>query len=158
MRSPLRSICADIQSIEISVEPQAGRVRHPQQRSCDAAAAVQLAGVTHIAGHFDSIVSRGGEARGYVAGRAGRLAPRALGRAPLPALLHLAAHPASRPLPLRRTQLARQNAAHQARRARPLRHYRSAASARLLRYHISVQCQFKMQRVEPSALGERVVV
>lgn len=114
-------------------------MRHPQQWSCDAASALQLSRVAHVPWHVDRVVPRGGEARGDVARRSGRLAPRALGRAPLAAL---AAAAGPRAPAQERPQPPRQNAAGEARRIRPLRHHRSAATARLLRYRVSFE-QFK---------------
>lgn len=89
-------------------------MRHSQQRARDADATIELARVVDVAGHVHRVVTRGGEAGGDVAGRAGRLAPRALGRVPLAA--H-SAHPAAAPrsVALLRAESARQDAAHQAR-------------------------------------------
>lgn len=138
MRAPVRTVRAGVEGDAVAVEPQARSVRHPQQRSRDASAALQLARLAHVAGHVDRVVSRGGEARGDVAGRSGRLAPRALGRAP-------PAAPAARaPPPHQRALAARQNSAREARRARPLRHHRSAETARLLRYSIPLVPQLQM--------------
>lgn len=154
MCAPLRAVRAAREGVPLAVQPQAGRMRHPQQRARDAAAALQLARVAHVAGHVDCLVARGGEARGDVAGRSGRLAPRALGRTPLPALPPAAAA-AALALPLQRAQPPRQDAAHKARGERPLRHNRSAAAARLLRHRVSTEPQFEGRRVEPAPVGQR---
>lgn len=79
MFTSLRVVRARLESVTVTIKPQARRVRHPQQRSCDSSAAVQLAGIADVTGHVYRVFPRGGEARGDVAGRSGRLAPRALG-------------------------------------------------------------------------------
>lgn len=114
VRSPVRFVRTDRKGIAVAVEPQAGRMRHSQQRTRDADSTIELARLFDIAGHVHRVVTRGGEAGGDVAGRAGRLAPRALGRVPLTA--H-STHPAAAPraLALLRAKFARQDAAHQAR-------------------------------------------
>lgn len=124
-------------------------MRNPQQRARDAAAALELAGVADITGHVDRVFPRGGEAGGDVAGRSGRLAPRALGRA---APAALAAGRARPPTP-QRAQLARQDATSQTRRIRPLRHHRSAPAARLLRH--SVPLKREVKRIESPPVGQR---
>lgn len=115
VRSQVRFVRPNRKGIAVAVESQAGRMRHSQQRARDADATIELARVVDVAGHVHRVVTRGGEAGCDVAGRAGRLAPRALGRFPLAA--H-STHPAAAPcaLALLRTESARQDAAHQARR------------------------------------------
>lgn len=129
LRTSLWTVCSDFEGVAIAVEPQAGSLRDPQQRSRDSAPSLELSGVAHIARDLDRIFSRGGEARGDVAG-SGRLAPRALRRAVPPV--------APRPrAPLQRPQLTRQDSSREARRVGPLRSHRSSPAARLLRYHFS---------------------
>lgn len=113
MRSPVRFVRPDRKGVAVAVEPQTGRMRYSQQRARDADETIELARVFDVAGHVHRVVTRGGEAGGDVAGRAGRLAPRAFGRVPLTA--H-SSHPAAAPrsLALLRTELARQDATHQA--------------------------------------------
>lgn len=53
VRAALRTVRADLQGVPVPVEPQAGRVRHPQQRPRHAAAALQLARVAHLPGDLD---------------------------------------------------------------------------------------------------------
>lgn len=122
MRAALRIIRADFKSVPIAVEPQAGRLRHPQQRARHAAAALALARVAHVARHLRGVLPRRGAAVG-----SGRLAARAL-RAALPAL-------ARRPAPARASpqrQPRRQDSPRQKYRVESVRPDRVAAAARLL--------------------------
>lgn len=116
----LRPVRSDFQSVQVSIEPQAGPVRYTQQWPPNADPALELARLPHLDGDVDSFLSYRGEARDHSARRSGRLAPVPLGRA---------ARPAPRP-----ARAPRQDAAHQARRQRPLRHHRSATAQNVLRY------------------------
>lgn len=92
---------------------------NPQQRSRHAAAALQLAGVAHLARHIGGLVARGGEARRDIARRSGRLASRPVGRAP-----HLTQAAQASPV----APAERQDVAREACGARSLRRDRSAAA------------------------------
>lgn len=154
----VRAVRSDLEGDAVAFEPQAGRVCDPQQRSHDAGAPVELSRVAHVAGHVDRVVPRGGEIRRDVAGRAGRLAPRALGRAPRAARLAVAAVVIARTSPaLERAQPTRQDAASATRRRYTLRHHRSAETARLLRYRVPGRpvLEERVPGAEPAPLGER---
>lgn len=114
MRSPVWFVRPDRKGVAVAVEPQAGRMRHSQQRARDADATIELTRLVDVSGHVHRIVTRGGEAGGDVAGRSGRLAPRAIGRVPLAAHSF---HPATAPrsLALLRAEFARQDTARQTR-------------------------------------------
>lgn len=131
MLAAFRSLRPDIEGVPFSIKPQAGFLCDSQQRSRDTAQTLQLSRVAHISRDIDRVFPRGGEARGDVTGRSGRLAPRALGRAAITSSHTPRTRPPQRPQP------PRQDLARQERGTRPLRHYRPAPAEGLLRYNFS---------------------